>query len=58
MYAMKNPMHDRDREKASSIVLNMVVPEQEEIERSPYLNKVPETEPVINLHSSDLYTMS
>ena len=51
-------MHDQDREKASSLVKNLVLPQKEEVERNPYFNKKPDPEPSLNLHAKDLLSIA
>lgn len=55
---MKNPMHEGDRECAKSLVCNLVLPDPSVIAASPYLNKVPQKEPILNLLSSHLHTLA
>ena len=57
MYQMRNPMHDPDREAKKSIVANLVVPDDGAFKKNPYLNKVPDEEPEINLHALDLLNL-
>lgn len=50
-------MHDRDREKATSLALNLVMPNSKVIQRNPYFNKTPIKEFTINLNASELYDL-
>lgn len=42
-------MHDQDREKASSIVNNLVLPKKKFLKKNSLFNKVALNEPTINL---------
>lgn len=57
LYQMKNAMHDSDREKAASIVSNLVLPERETLKKNPFLYKKLSKEPNLNLHAADLFKM-
>jgi hypothetical protein len=47
-------MHDRDREKATSIVHNLHIPKGHRFSRNPFFNKVEEEEPLIALRDEEL----
>ena len=47
-------MHDNDREKASSLVHNLVFLSNEKMKNNPFFNKNPEFENSINMYSGDL----
>ncbi len=48
-------MHDPDREKAKSVVANLVRPEPKVLEANPFFNRVPDQEIELNLHSVELF---
>lgn len=54
MYQMMNPMHDADRERAASVAANLTLPNPETIRNNPFLNKIIEDEPEVDLHVLDL----
>lgn len=52
-------MHDQDREKATSLVKNLRMPNDEEVLKgNPFFNRVPEAEPEIKMVYKDLYSMA
>ena len=55
---MKNPMHDGDNERATSIYQNLIMPDKKAMRSNPYLNKKLEDVPNINLHALDLLSLS
>ena len=58
MYQMMNPMHDGDRERAASIAANLFLPNPETIKRNPFLNKILDEEPEVDLHALDLQNIA
>ncbi|CDW85121.1 UNKNOWN [Stylonychia lemnae] len=58
LYQMKNPMHDSDRECARSIMYNLKMPDEQTMKFNPYLNKTPAKEPMLNLHTQELFSMA
>ncbi|CDW76621.1 UNKNOWN [Stylonychia lemnae] len=58
MFQGKNPMHDCDREKASSIISNLILPTKQQLQANPYLNKSKLEEPNFELSDDQLKDMS
>lgn len=58
MYSMKNATHDPDCEKAESVSANLTLPNIETMLRNPYLNKILDEEPDLNLSAVDLFRLS
>ena len=58
LYKQKNVIHEADREKASSLVKNMVVPPLKVLRKNPIFNRkvLPELE--IKLRAEDLFSMN
>ena len=54
LFQMKNAMHDQDREKASSLLHNLVAPSRRIVQANPYLNHTPKEEPSLNMVVEDL----
>ena len=50
-------MHDKDREKASSIIPNLVVPPKSIQDQNPYFNRKPIKEKSLNLKVEELYEL-
>ena len=50
-------MHDVDREKATSIVENLVLPQKKVIKNNPYFNKTPIIEKLIKLSNEELFKL-
>lgn len=58
LFRMKNSTHDTDRERAVSIVANLVMPNNiKTLENNPFMNKTPLKEVHLNLHAVDLMHM-
>jgi len=55
---MKNPIHDLKGESALSVVAKLKMPDIDTIMNNPYLNRVPEVEPLLDLHTLDLLNLS
>ena len=57
LYKMQNPMHDRDREQASSLALNIKY-NKTVARTNPYFNKVSKDDKDLNVRGADLLSMS
>ena len=55
---MKNAMHDNRDESALSVSANLCMPDSDTIRNNPYLNRIPEVEPSLDLHTLDLMNLS
>jgi hypothetical protein len=47
-------MHDNDREKATSLVKNLILPGKKYLKNNPLFNKTLEKEPELNLLATEL----
>eukprot|EP00347_Sterkiella_histriomuscorum_P016899 403351423 len=55
LFRQQNSTHDRDRENAKSIAMNLVLPNQKVLKGNPLFNKEDFHETEVNLHKKDLY---
>ena len=55
---MKNQTHDPKNQSALSVMQNMQMPDYETKMRNPYLNRIPELEPDLDLHTLELLNLS
>ncbi len=55
---MKNSIHDSQDDSALAVQANLTMPGTDDIINNPYLNRVPNPEPEIDLHTLDLLNLS